>query len=219
MAPHPVPNPLFFEDLPLGGEWTTRGRTITAADLHAYMALAGDFHPLYADAAYASRDGRAGIVAPAALIAAVALGLGAMDLPLPSTTALVGMEWRYLAPVHPGDTLHADWRLGRKRPVDEPDVGLAIWQIEVRNQQDLVVAEGEVARLVARRHHRVPVETSLVTEPEPEPSAEPLAVTAGSNAERATPRRRRRRGGTGSTVPGTAPAPAPVEAAVAEPPA
>ncbi|MBO0708909.1 MAG: hypothetical protein J2P44_11150, partial [Candidatus Dormibacteraeota bacterium] len=137
--------------MPLGGEWTTRGRTLTAADVHAYMTLAGDFNPLYADVHYATRDDRTGIVVPAALVVLVALGLGAMDVPLPDTTALVGMNWRFVARVRLGDTIRAEWRLGRKRPVNEPDVGLAVWQIEIRNQDDTLVAEGDVARLISRR--------------------------------------------------------------------
>ncbi len=192
--------------MPLGGEWTTRGRTLTAADVHAYMTLAGDFHPLYADAHYATSDARDGIVVPAALVVSVALGLGAMDVPLPDTTALVGMTWRFVARVRLGDTIRAEWRLGRKRPVDEPDVGLAVWQVEVRNQEDTLVAEGDVARLISRRH---PLEQESVPATVAEPAAVEESVEAPS-LER--PSRRRRRRGSGGGASPEAPA-----AAAAEP--
>ena len=151
MAPHPAPHTLTFEDLPLGGEWSTRGRTVTEADLAAYISMAGDFNPLYADAAYARTGPQAGVVLPGSLIAAVTLGLGAIDVPLPQTVALVGMHWSFVAPARPGDTLYSHWRLGRKRPVQEPEWGLGVWQIEVVNQEGATVAKGEVARLVVRR--------------------------------------------------------------------
>lgn len=142
---------LHFEDLPLGGEWTTRRRTITQADLTAFVNLSGDLNPLYADAEHARSGPFGGVVVPGGLIAAVVTGLGAIDVPVPATVGLVGMSWRFLRPVHPGDTIASKWRLNRKRKVDNVRWGLAVWQIEVENQRGEVVATGEMDRLVARR--------------------------------------------------------------------
>lgn len=88
---------------------------------------------------------------PGTLVAAVATGLGAIDVPVPATVGMVGMTWRFLRPVRPGDTIGARWRLNRKRPVDNPQWGLAVWQIEVENQRGETVAAGEMTRLVSRR--------------------------------------------------------------------
>jgi acyl dehydratase len=174
----------YFEDLPLGGEWTTRGRTLTEADLSAFIASSADYNPLYADAEYAARSPNGGVVLPGSMISAVALGLGSMDVPMPVTIALVGMTWRFLAPVRPGDTVRGHWRLGRKRAVENPAWGLAVWQVDVTNQEEEVVASGEIARLVVRR-----------SEPaaEPEPEAEVSPEAAEEAADRPAPRRRRRR--------------------------
>ncbi|MDR0358638.1 MAG: MaoC family dehydratase, partial [bacterium] len=188
----PVPDRLSFEDLPLGGEWTTRGRTITEADVAGYIALAGDFNPLYADAHYAASGPHQGVVLPGPMIASIAVGLGTMDTPLPSTVALVGMTWRFVRPARPGDTLYTRWRLGRKRSVENPDWGLSVWQVEVRNQDRALVATGEVARLVERRTPLVEVPAEEVEALEPaaeEQAAEPEPRAAGGR------RRRRRRGG------------------------
>jgi acyl dehydratase len=174
---------LHFEDLPLGEEWTTRGRTITEGDLASYITMAGDYNPLYADAHYASGGPQKGVVLPGTMISAVALGLGTMDMPIPATVALVGMTWRYLHPVRLGDTVRAHWRLGRKRQVDNPSWGLAVWQVEVTNQDSTVVASGEIARLVERRP-----EPEISLEPEPAPAPQP---------ERPPARRRRRRSSRG----------------------
>ena len=42
-----------FEDLPLGGEWSTRRRTVTEAEVSAFVGLSGDYNPLYTDVEHA----------------------------------------------------------------------------------------------------------------------------------------------------------------------
>src|SRR5215471_15261000 len=160
-----------FEELPLGAEWRTRRRTVTAADLASFVGLSGDYNPLYTDVEHA-RGGHFGEpVVPGALVAAVTTGLGSIDVPVPATVGLVGMTWKFIRPVRLGDTLRSLWRLNRKRPVENPRWGLAVWQVEVENQRGEQVATGEVTRLVSRREQP------------------PEAVRQGKSS-----RRRRRRG-------------------------
>ncbi|HXM54902.1 MAG TPA: MaoC/PaaZ C-terminal domain-containing protein, partial [Candidatus Dormibacteraeota bacterium] len=137
--------------MPLGGEWRTRRRTITAADLASFVGISGDYNPLYTDAEHARAGHFGEPVVPGALVAAVTGGLGAIDVPLPATVGLVGMSWKFVRPVRIGDTIRSRWRLNRKRPVENPRWGLAVWQVEVENHRGEVVAAGEVTRLVARR--------------------------------------------------------------------
>jgi hypothetical protein len=92
---------------------------------------------------------------PGTLVAAVTTGLGAIDVPVPATVGLVGTNWRFLRPVRPGDTIGSRWRLNRKRPVENPRWGLAVWHVEVENQRGEMVATGEVTRLVGRREQPV----------------------------------------------------------------
>ena len=146
-----------FEDLPLGGEWRTRRRTITGADVAVFVGLSGDYNPLYVDVEHA-RGGHFGEpVVPGALVAAVTTGLGAIDVPVPATVGMVGMTWKFLRPVRPGDTIRSRWRLNRKRPVANPRWGLAVWQIEVENQRGELVATAEMTRLVSRREQAAEV--------------------------------------------------------------
>jgi hypothetical protein len=117
----------------------------------------------------------------------VVAGLGAMDVPIPQTVALVGWRWSFNAPVRPGDSLCSLWRLNRKRDVEDPRWGLAAWQVEVENQHGELVAHAEVVRLVARRDAAQQAE----------------ATEGGEGAEGARPgrRRRRRRGGANGAPP------------------
>lgn len=181
---------LFFEDLTLGTVWTTRRRTVLESDLSAYAGLSGDFGPLHVDREHARASHFGGQVVPGALLVALAMGLGSMDVPLARTVALVGTTWRFERPVRPGDTVRCRWRLNRKRAVEEPAWGLCGFAVEMENQQSEVVASGEVVRLLERR-----------------PGTEPAPVVAGQpEAEVArTGRRRRRRRAANGDIPSQQP--------------
>jgi oxepin-CoA hydrolase/3-oxo-5,6-dehydrosuberyl-CoA semialdehyde dehydrogenase len=201
---------IHFEDLPLGVSWTTRRRTITEADVAGYVGLSGDFNPLYADVVHARSGPYQGLVVPAPLIAAVVAGLGAIDVPIPHTVALVGWNWKFEAPVRPGDSILSRWRLNRKRDVEDARLGLVTWQVEVENQNGELVAMAEVVRLVARRQG-----TEL---PEPAEAAEGTGGEVAGDQVRAGRRRRRRRGGgNGGPAPESVAAPPAPEAVPAQP--
>ena len=155
------------------------------------------------DETYARSTAFGGQVVPGSMIAALAIGLGSLDVPIPATAGMVGMTWRFLKPVRPGDSLHTTWRLNRKRAVENPQVGLVFWQIDVFNQRGEVVASGEVGRLVQRhtaesggggggRVGRVGAGVAAAAEVAADgPGAE------GEAASEPASRRRRRRGGRG----------------------
>jgi len=178
----------YFEDLVLGSEWTTRGKTVTEADLTAFAGVSGDFGPLQLDAEHARGSLFESRVAHGAHLISLAFGLGSMDLPMPATVALVGTGWRFVRPVRLGETVRARWRLGRKRDVEDPRWGLAVWQVSLLNSQQEPAAEGEVTLLVQR--------------------GQAPQAAAGR-------RRRRRRGGqvaqVAQTVEANLPEPAPVD--------
>ena len=102
------------------------------------------------DAQHAGQGHFGGRIAHGSLLISIAIGLGSMDVPQPNLVGLVGTNWRFLKPVKPGTTVHAVWRLGRKREVTNPRWGLAVWQIELLDQNDERVLEGEVTVLVNR---------------------------------------------------------------------
>jgi acyl dehydratase len=196
----------YFEELLLGGEWTTRRRTISEADIAVFNGLAGDYSPLVADAQYAASSHFGGRVASGALLVAAAMGLGSMDAPPIHSAGLVGMSWRFLKPVRAGDTIHTVWRLARKRPVENPRWGLAVWQVAVRNQDDQACAEGEVARLVIRREQPAPPSGGGRRRRRRRPAAEAPAPEPAPADIPSPARRRRRRGGGGEAKePETAP--------------
>ncbi|HVD00682.1 MAG TPA: MaoC/PaaZ C-terminal domain-containing protein [Candidatus Dormibacteraeota bacterium] len=199
---------LHYEDLELGGKWTTRGRTVTDADIAAFAGVSGDFGFLHLDGPRAAQGQFGGRIAHGSLLIAIALGLGAMDVPQPQTVAMVGTNWRFLKPVKPGMTVHAGWRLGRKRDVTNPRWGLCTWQVELIDQGGDQVMEGEVTILVARREGAAAAAVSR-SRRRRRGKAPAAAVEAMPTAEANLPepapadtpppaRRRRRSGGGGS---------------------
>jgi len=172
------------------------------------------------DAQRAAQGQFGGRVAHGSLLISIAIGLGSMDVPQPNLVALVGTNWRFLKPVRPGTTVHAVWRLGRKREVTNPRWGLAVWQIELLDQADERVLEGEVTVLINRRQAATAGAPARGRRRRRGKAAAPPALpTAEANlpepapADTPPPARRRRR----SSKPAPAETPPPEPAAAAAP--
>jgi acyl dehydratase len=190
--------------------------------------VSGDFGFLHMDAPRAAQGHFGGRVAHGSLLISIALGLGSIDVPQSQTVAMVGTNWRFLRPVKPGMTVHATWRLGRKREVTDPRWGLASWQVEMLDQGGEAVLEGEVTLLVARREAAGPPaaksrrrrrgQATTATAAPPLPTAE-ANLPEPAPADSSPPARRRRRsGGSSSRAEAPAAAAEPVAAAEATPP-
>jgi len=187
--------PISFDDLPLGGEWTTRRRTISEAEIALFGALAGDFSPLTIDASHAGAR-----FAPPALLAAVAIGLGTMDMPVPSVAEWEWLNWRFPRPVKAGETIYARWTLTQKRPpVGGAPTAIVVWRVDVHTSDGALCAEGEVGASVRRKAQAARPRTAEARPAGPAPTPAPAS------------RRRRGRRPAGSTAAGASPPP-PVEA-------
>ncbi len=122
-------------------------RTILISDdmIRAFASLTGDTNPVHLDDAYAAgtRFGRRiahGMIA-AGLISAVL----ADDLPGPGTIYL-SQTLQFKAPVYPGDTLTTTVEVKSVRP-DKPVVILIT---TCKNQNEVVVLEGEAVVMVSK---------------------------------------------------------------------
>jgi acyl dehydratase len=224
--------PLSFDDLPLGGEWTTRRRTISESEIALFAGVTGDFSPLSIEAG----PGQARVVPPTLLVA-VAVGLGTIDMPVPAVEEWEWLNWKFPRPVHAGDTIYARWTLTQKRPpIGAAPTSIVVWRVDVHTADGALCAEGEVGAKVRRqvaaqdRRPQEPVAAAAAAAPHrrrrrrPSPAAGPLPevpAAAASPASVAKPeraagtarRRRRRRPSGGATAregePAGSPAPAP----------
>jgi acyl dehydratase len=127
------------------GDQASRATLISDDMIRTFASLTGDTNPVHLDDAYAAgtRFGRRiahGMIA-AGLISAVL----ADDLPGPGTIYL-SQTLHFKAPVYPGDTITTTVEVKSVRP-DKPVVMLATF---CKNQNDVVVLEGEAVVLVSR---------------------------------------------------------------------
>jgi hypothetical protein len=173
--------------------------------------VAGDLSPLTIEA---GRDGPR--AAPPALVVAMAVGLGSVDMPVPSVAEWEWLNWRFPRAVHAGDTIYARWTLTQKRPpVGGAPSSIVVWRVDVHTSDGALCAEGEVGAKVKRGAARQPVAIpeqaparrrrgrrsrgNGAAAPEPPPIAAPPAPAA--KPERAAgPSRRRRRRRSGATA-------------------
>ena len=68
-----------FEELAAGAAFTTRGRTVTEADVVSFAALTGDWHPQHTDAVWASESPFGERIAHGLAVVSFAAGLVPFD--------------------------------------------------------------------------------------------------------------------------------------------
>jgi acyl dehydratase len=146
-------NRMYFDDVQVGAEWTSPGRTITETDAMMWSYLTGDWTSLHVDEEYAKQfSAFGGRIPPGMMTAAIGQGL-LSQLRLFHETALAFLELviRYRDVVRVGDTVHARLRIVEKRDTSKADRGIVRLEQQVINQRDAVVQDGEWLILVARR--------------------------------------------------------------------
>ena len=136
---------------------------------------------------------------------AMAIGLGSMDMPVPSVAEWEWLNWRFPRAVHAGDTIFARWTLTQKRPPAREAVSsIVVWRVDVHKTDGTLCAEGEVGAKIKR--HAVATTRSVAMEPDG-------AASSGATAT-GPRRRRRRRTGTNGHAPEAAAPPQPAPAKV-----
>ncbi len=147
MSP-PSSSALRLADLTPGDQWLTPARTVAQCDINAFAGLSGDFNPLHMDALTARGGPFGGIVAHGLLGLALTSGL-VSHAPRVETLALLSvLEWRFLEPIRPGDTLHVESRVESIEERARGRRGVVTWHRRLINQDGKVVQEGRIQTLV-----------------------------------------------------------------------
>ena len=142
---------LGFDDLNIGDEWESAGRTITETDVVMFAGLSGDFNALHVDHARAGRGPFGKPVAHGLLGLAVSSGL-ASHAPRVDTMAFLGiLEWRFLRPIAFGDTLRVVSSVEAIEPQSRGRRATVTWRRQLLNQDDQLVQEGRTQTLVRAR--------------------------------------------------------------------
>jgi len=137
-----------FEALEAGQEFTTRGRTVTEADVVAFASLTGDWHPAHSDAEWAAAGPFGERIAHGLLVVGLAAGLVPLDPGRVMALRRV-CDATFKRPVRFGDTLRVEGRIAELASVSE-DAGLVTFAWNVVNQDDRTVCRARVEVLWRR---------------------------------------------------------------------
>lgn len=144
-----MPTGLYFEDMEIGQSLTTRGRTITEADVVNFAGISGDYNPLHTDAEFAAQTEFGQRVAHGALVFGIATGLSYQLGFLEGTVmAFLSMEWKYSLPIYLGDTIHCDIMVKETKLMRRLGGGKVVLDVKVINQDGKVTQKGDWTILV-----------------------------------------------------------------------
>jgi acyl dehydratase len=142
---------LYFDDLEVGNEWASGGRTVTETDIVNFAGFSGDFNPIHIDHEFAKTTPFRRPIAHGFGVFCIASGLG-INSPSVRTLALLHvLRWTFSHPVFAGDTIHTVSRVKEKTLRGRGRRGEVVWYRAVINQDGKVVQEGEVVTLVECR--------------------------------------------------------------------
>jgi acyl dehydratase len=143
-----------YADLHVGMSFRSPGRTITDADIVAFAGLTGDYSELHTSDVYAKSSQFGRRVAHGMLGLAYAHGLmwprtGELR---ETAVAFLGItDWKFIAPIFVGDTIFVNYRIAELRDSkSRPTQAIAVFDVDVVNQDDQVVQRGRKALLVSK---------------------------------------------------------------------
>ena len=139
----------YFDEISVGDKVTSRGRTITEADVVNFAMLSADWFPLHTDVEYAKGSMFGERIAHGLLVLSAASGL--VPPRAPYTIAFYGMDRvRFINPTRMGDTIHVEAEVIEKEERNEQS-GIVTYRQTVKNQRGDDVAVGIMKVLMARQ--------------------------------------------------------------------
>ena len=143
-------NLLFYDDLSVGDRWVSPSRQVTEADVAQFADLTGDYDPLHVDEEFAKQTPFRQPIAHGLLGLSLVAGVGS-ESPNVETVVFLGVQdWKFLKPIFFDDSVHVVTTVktlqsnGRRR-------GHVTWHRQLVNHDGIVVQEGILLSLVARR--------------------------------------------------------------------
>jgi 3-hydroxybutyryl-CoA dehydratase len=137
-----------YEELEAGQTFTTRGRTVTEADVVGFAALTGDWHPQHTDAEWAAGSAFGERIAHGLFVVSLAAGLVPFDGDRVVALRRVA-DATFKRPVKFGDTLRVTGRVVELGPGSD-EAGLVAFQWQIVNQDGRTVCRARVEVLWRR---------------------------------------------------------------------
>ena len=141
----------FFDDIQVGEEYESPGRTVTETDIVIFAGLSGDYNILHTDAEFMKSSIFGERIAHGLLGLAIQAGLFTRATQPYATLAFAGLRWKIKGPIKIGDTIKVRMKVTGKRETSKPDRGIVTVQRHVVNQRGEVVQEGDTELMIERR--------------------------------------------------------------------
>jgi acyl dehydratase len=142
---------LYFDDIEVGQEWESLGRTVTQTDIINFAGVSGDFNPIHINHEFARTTLFGQPIAHGLLVFSMASGLGLFAPPMRTLAFVAIHEWNFREPVFIGDTIRMLTKVLEKNSKGRGKRGVVTWQRRIVNQHGKVVQEGVTVTLVEGR--------------------------------------------------------------------
>jgi acyl dehydratase len=133
----------YFEDLPVGRQFQTVGRTVTETDIVGFINAIGMTEVLFTNLEFLKHESDIkGRVAPGSLVFCLAEGLLSQATMQKTGYAFLNMELDIKGPVFAGDTIHVECEvIEARRSRSRPNRGL------VRTRNRIIKQDGTLVQL------------------------------------------------------------------------
>ena len=133
----------YFEDLPVGRQFQTVGRTVTETDIVGFINAIGMTEVLFTNIEFLKHESDIkGRVAPGSLVFCLAEGLLSQATMQKTGYAFLNMELDIKGPVFAGDTIHVECEvIEARRSQSRPNRGL------VRTRNRIIKQDGTLVQL------------------------------------------------------------------------
>src|SRR5215470_19632206 len=95
----PERNRQYFEDIEVGDEYLSPGRTVTETDIVTFAGLSGDYNVLHTDAEFMKGSIFGERIAHGLLVLTIQAGLFSRATRPYATTAFAALRWKFKGPV------------------------------------------------------------------------------------------------------------------------
>ena len=143
----------YFEDLPVGRQFQTVGRTVTETDIVGFINAIGMTEVLFTNLEFLKHESDIkGRVAPGSLVFCLAEGLLSQATMQKTGYAFLHMELDIKGPVFAGDTIHVECEvIEARRSESRPGRGIVRTRNRVMKNGDTLVLEYTPLRMIKCR--------------------------------------------------------------------